>query len=140
MKDHSSDIKKLVLIVYYAMPLVMFVVLHTFLSKGDLSSDITFAVLLVIAFAILLLLNRKKFLTYANLSGTEIEIKYLTVFLRSKTLIISLGQVEAYKKTKTDLKSFQPYSIKIKRDNKWTQYLILSNKLDKDVRAAINFR
>lgn len=97
------SIKRLIFFINYLFPLLILIGAFAIGSFNDILLNAVYIILLVLAFIILLLLNRKKFIHSYHLRGNDIEIGYNNVFFKSKKKIIPITDLYEIEKTKKKL-------------------------------------
>jgi hypothetical protein len=128
MVNYSSDIKVRILLVHYILPLVMFTIAVTCFSFEDTLTNVVFGSLVALAFVLNLSLSRRRYLySFDPLSG-GLEISYFNVFLQRKTVQVPASELAGIGRLQVDPITQCP-TLKVKVDNKWQGFSILSKGL-----------
>lgn len=128
MVDYSSDIRSRIILVHYIVPLVMYAIAMVCFSFDDALTNVLFGAFLLLAFVLKLSLSRGKYLYSFDYSTGTFEIGYYNIFLKRKVVHVSADQLEGIATHQTDPLTQWP-TLKLKVDNRWQKYLILSKGL-----------
>lgn len=137
MIDHSPDIKMRIIILHYIVPLIIYFVSFFAFSFKETIMNVIFAVLLAFVFSIILLMSKKKYLSSLSFNTGSLEIKYYTVFLNQKSSNLPLQLIQNLETKKPNVLAQYPCSLKIKYNERWLEYPILTQKLNEDVKEKL---
>jgi hypothetical protein len=98
-------------------------------SFGDFLSNGVFIFFLVIAFLIILFLNRKKYIYSYLINERGIEVKYYSVFFKSRKKIIAISGLSELGTTRQKLTGNYSYVFQVKEKGKWIKYETLDAQL-----------
>lgn len=128
MVDYSSDIRMRILLVHYIFPAVLYTTVMVFFSFDDALTNVLFGSLLVLAFGLSLALSRRKYLYSFDLLNGGLEVSYYNVFLKRRVVQVPAEELAGIGRLQVDPITQCP-TLKVKVDNKWQGFSILSKGL-----------
>ena len=127
--ERAKSIKRLIFLINYIVPLLIFIGTFAISSFDDLLYNAVFIFFLILAFFILLFLNRKKYIYSYQKDGREIEVNYYNVFFNSKKKTITIAELSELDTTKEKLIHKYSYIFQVKEKENWIKYEILDAPL-----------
>jgi hypothetical protein len=127
MTDHAASIRKLVFLLNYIVPAIIYSIFFAFLSFSDMASNIVFAFLLLAAYVTLLLTNKNRYLCHVFTRDGVLHLRYVTVFLVEKTVQIQFADDSNL--TLSPVSARKMCTLKVKQQDNWTRYIILQKTL-----------
>ena len=134
MVNHSSIIKRRIVLLNFVVPLVVYIVFFFVFSFDSLLANAIFVILLLVGFVINLSINRKKYLYAFSLLTDTLEVSYYNVFLQTKVVQIPLVQLTAIETTRANPIAQYPCTLNLKIVDKWEEYPIISKELNNEVK------
>jgi hypothetical protein len=127
--ERARSIKRLIFLINYLIPLLIFIGAFAIGFFGDLILNGVFIFFLVLAFLILLLLNRKRYIYSYQKNGRDIQVNYYNVFFNSKLKSIAISDLSELDITKKKLIHKYSYIFQVKEKEEWIKYEILDAPL-----------